>query len=146
MATKQVATKASGVLAAAGKPKIFTDAKGRQFMVLKKTLQTPDYYLWRPKRLTPVKGMPTLSSTLRRTPVKDLVFGVNNTFFFRFASYWFVWVFLLFSWAPLVSLREKMKVSELPVKTAEWHHPLSWDMVKEKEEELKKLEGARYRL
>lgn len=35
MASKQVATTAGAMLSAAGKPKIFTDAKGRQFMVLK---------------------------------------------------------------------------------------------------------------
>ncbi|XP_048736566.2 uncharacterized protein LOC125651824, partial [Ostrea edulis] len=146
MATKQVATKASGVLAAAGKPKIFTDVKGRQFMVLKKTLQTPDYYLWRPKVLTAVKGTPTLTSKLRRAPIKNLLFGVNNTFFRRFAAYWWVWILLLFSYPPLVSLRQNMKVSELPVGGAEWHHSYNWDMVKDKEEELKKLQNDRYRL
>lgn len=35
MASKQVATTAGAMLSAAGKPKIFTDAKGKQFMVLK---------------------------------------------------------------------------------------------------------------
>lgn len=35
MASKQVATTAGAMLSAAGRPKIFTDAKGRQFMVLK---------------------------------------------------------------------------------------------------------------
>lgn len=29
---------------------------------------------------------------------------------------------------------------------AKFHHPYSWDMVKEKEEELKILESSRYRL
>lgn len=124
----------------------FTYAKGRQFMVLKKILQTPDYYLWQPKNLSAVKGTPTLTSMLRTKPVKEYVFGTRNRFFFRFSTYWFVWVALLFSYPPLMALREKTKASEMPVKTAKFHHPYSWDMVKEKEEELKILESSRYRL
>lgn len=146
MASKQVATTAGAMLSAAGKPKVFTDAKGRQFMVLKKILQTPDYYLWQPKNLSAVKGTPTLTSMLRTKPVKEFVFGTRNRFFFRFSTYWFVWVTLLFSYPPLMALREKTKASEMPVKTAKFHHPYSWDMVKEKEEELKILESSRYRL
>ncbi|XP_022330214.2 uncharacterized protein LOC111128719 isoform X1 [Crassostrea virginica] len=146
MATKQVATKAGGLLSAAGKPKVFTDAKGRQFWVLKKTLQTPDFYLWRPKNLSAVKGTPTLTSMLRSRPYKDYMFGTRNRFFFRFSTFWMVWIILLFSYQPFVELRDKFKVSELPVPVAGFHHPLSWDMVKEKEKELKVLEGSRYRI
>lgn len=76
------------------------------FFLLRKILQTPDYYLWQPKNLSAVKGTPTLTSMLRTKPVKEFVFGTRNRFFFRFSTYWFVWVTLLFSYPPLMALRE----------------------------------------
>lgn len=76
------------------------------FFLLRKILQTPDYYLWQPKNLSAVKGTPTLTSMLRTKPVKEYVFGTRNRFFFRFSTYWFVWVALLFSYPPLMALRE----------------------------------------
>lgn len=84
------------------------------FFLLRKILQTPDYYLWQPKNLSAVKGTPTLTSMLRTKPVKEFVFGTRNRFFFRFSTYWFVWVTLLFSYPPLMALRES-KSLELSV-------------------------------
>lgn len=104
------------------------------FFLLRKILQTPDYYLWQPKNLSAVKGTPTLTSMLRTKPVKEYVFGTRNRFFFRFSTYWFVWVALLFSYPPLMALRESKSLELYVTKNIEywtWKKiTLSWDIAR----------------